>query len=413
MKKAFILIALSVFLVNCSKNDSSNNGIIIKGLIPESIATKSGDSKSSKGVALTDAKKVLVFSKYYYSLSDITNGAFSVTGKIGTGVALIFLDASNKYIGTLSPQGLNMLPLGSLSNGENTIIDLSTLTLVGSSVIPSHDPLGKEIPISETEINGLKAIGGYYESIAKNIDADNDGIPDILSNKQLIMSTIYGITCGHWGYNNTLPVLNDDAHFFVNYNLVIEGGKSMSFSDGSINLSGPEGDPYSDISTWGYNLITDSYRTGFVSTFCRLAAPPAGSPWGNAALPFKKGTYTLTLDGIRKFTLDYSSIDFKQNLVLVIPTLHTNSEGKLTSVSLEYKLQNGTVIDPSNMLTNIMIQLSDNQHNQFYVNANNKLTSITGFKTITPDTPVDISSLASIDLWYDDLLGNQYDIIWN
>jgi hypothetical protein len=34
------------------------------------------------------------------------------------------------------------------------------------------------------------------------------------------------------------------------------------------------------------------------------------------------------------------------------------------------------------------------------------------FSVINMDTPVDISSLNGIDVWYDDLLGNQYNIIW-
>lgn len=409
MKKIISLYIAFALLVSCQKDNNGNPGngkIAIKGSIPGK-----SQKKSEEIFSLSDAKKVLVFSKYYYSLTDIVNGSFTVTGQIGTGVALIFLDVNNKYIGNLSAQGLNMLPLGSLSNGENTTIDLSTLTLVGNSVIPSHDPFGKEIQISETEINSLKAIGGFYESIAKNIDADNDGIPDVLSNKQLVIFTIYGIYCGHWGYNNTLPVLTDISHFFVNYSLEIDGGKDLTFSNGNIALSGPVIDPYTDITTWGYKLNPGG-NLGFLSSFCRQGIPPEGFPWGTAFLPFKDGTYTLTLDGNRSFTLDYSNVDVKANLVFVVPTLHTNSEGRLTSISLEYKLQNGTVMNPENILTNIMVQLSDNKANMFYVNDKKKLTISTGFVSITPDTPVDISTLANIGIWYDDLLGNQYAIIW-
>ena len=36
----------------------------------------------------------------------------------------------------------------------------------------------------------------------------------------------------------------------------------------------------------------------------------------------------------------------------------------------------------------------------------------TGFLTVYPDSPKDISTLSGFDIWYDDLLGNQYDIIW-
>jgi len=115
MKKIISLFIAFALLVSCQKDNNGNQGngkIAIKGTIPGKSQKKSAEISS-----LTDAKKVLVFSKYYYSLTDIVNGSFTVTGQIGTGVALIFLDVNNKYIGNLSAQGLNMLPLGSLSNG--------------------------------------------------------------------------------------------------------------------------------------------------------------------------------------------------------------------------------------------------------------------------------------------------------
>ena len=61
------------------------------------------------------------------------------------------------------------------------------------------------------------------------------------------------------------------------------------------------------------------------------------------------------------------------------------------------------------MLTDVMVQLSNDQ-GQFY--SSPRLTSSTGLTGLTLDTPIDVSSLHQMDLWYDDLLGNQYDIIW-
>ncbi|MBN1181740.1 MAG: hypothetical protein JXB49_05585 [Bacteroidales bacterium] len=434
MRNLILMIAISIIIVCCSKenysdntenysdntenysdsseNYSENTGIVIKGNILVS-QTKSSKVTEDSSLLLSDAKKILVFNKYYYKLYDIVNGAFSVPGEIGTGVALIFLDTNNKYIGNLSSQGLNMLPLGSLSNGENTTIDLSTLTLVGNSVIPSHDPLGNEIQISETEINCLKVIDGYYEAIAKNIDVDNDGNPDVLSDRHLVIYTMFTINGGHWGYNDLTPIRTDSSHYYVNYMVELGGGSGLTFSDGDISLSGPTEDPYNDIKLWGYMKAPQcGGDRGFISSFCRETNAQPDAPWGSAFLPFKKGTYTLTLDGNRSFTLNYSNIDMEYNLVIVIPTLHTDSAGNLISISFDYELPDGEVINPASILTNVMVQLSNNQGSQFYVNDKNKLTSITGFNELTFDTPLDISSLHQIDLSYDDLLGNQYDIIW-
>jgi hypothetical protein len=418
---AFVMIgAILIFASGCKKNNGnpvnpgsqSNEGIIIKGHIPKAGLMKSESVKSGESLSLADAKKIIIFSKYYYSLTDIVADSFSVNGRIGTGVSLIFLDANNHYIGNLSPDGLNMLPLGNLTNGENTKIDLSDLSLVGHSVIPSHDPLGNEIIISQTEINSLKALDGYYESIAKNIDADNDSIPDVLSNKQLVVFNMFGVNGGHWGYNDSLPVPEDSAHYYVNYEIEINGGSALTFSNGNITLSGPAGNPYPMITTWGYMMAPQcGGNRGFISSFGVLDRAPMDAPWGTAFLPFRKGTYTLTIDGNQKFTLDYSNIDVKNDLVIIAPTLHTNSAGKLTSITLEYKLPDGTVINPASMLTNVMIQLTDNRANQFF--NSQMLTASTGFSAITPDSVLDISALHGMDIWYDDLLGNQYDIMWH
>jgi hypothetical protein len=284
------------------------------------------------------------------------------------------------------------------------------LTLVGNTVIPTHDPLGNEIQISPTEINSLKSISTYYQSIAKNIDADNDGIPDILSNKQLVIYNIFGIYAGLFGRNNTKPILNDSAHYYINYELEIDGGSALIFSN-SIVLSGPSENPYSTITTWGYKVAPNcGGDRGFISSFGVLDKAPDDAPWGTAFLPFRKGTYTLTLDGNQTFTLDYSNLNVKNNLVIITPTIHTNAEGKLTSISFEYKLPDGTIINPASMLTNVMVQLTTNMASQFYNSS--RLTTDTGFSSINLSTPIDISTLYQMDVWYDDLLGNQYDIIW-
>ena len=152
MKKTHIIILLSlaIILANCKKdknNDDYNNnnpppsGVIIKGKI-------SGNKKGSDSLSLFDARKVIITWETNYTIVDITADSFSIGASMGTACALIFLDENYQYIGNLCTDGLEMLPLGNLSGGENTIIDLSTLTLVGNHVIPSHDPFGNEIIIS-------------------------------------------------------------------------------------------------------------------------------------------------------------------------------------------------------------------------------------------------------------------------
>lgn len=423
MRNLILVCAISISIVSCSKDNDpglipNNSGIVIKGEITGS-KFSSANTKSASALSLSDAEKVMVFNRNYMTLSDIDDNSFSVSAQMGTGVALLFLDANNRYIGNLSSKGLNMLPLGNLSNGENTTIDLSTLTLEGTNVIPSHDPLGNEIIISATEINNLKVVGEYYESIAKNMDTDNDSVPDILSMKQLVVYSTFGFTnCGRWGHNDTIPVINDSSDIYVNYQINIDGGQNLFYTDNNISFAGPSDDPYSDIITGAQN-----HSGGGFNAWIRRPSSnvPVGFQQGEILLPFKKGTYTLTLDG-KDYTLNYANINAFSNLVMIVPTLHTNNEGLLTSISLEYQLINGTVLDnPSNMVTNVTAQIVNQITGASYdiwngsvaAGPTSRLSIETGFGAIVPDSPVNISPFDMVALWYEDLLGNYYAIIWN
>lgn len=408
MKKIIFLIIVVIVFTNCKKNNNNNDdnnnnnnnssGIVIKGHI---------SAKKSKGSdSLSEARKVLVINVLIGKLSsrfvDIVNGSFIDSTQMGIATALVFLDDQNKYIGTLSSRGLNLLPLCNLTNGENTIIDLSDLTLIGNSVIPAHDPLGNEIIITQAEINSLKVISGFFESLAKNIDTDNDNILDVFSYKQLFIKTRINFSGGKWGLNDSLPVLHDSLQ---GYQLEIDGDKGFSLP-GSIVLSGPVGNPYPNISMICNN---PGGNNDFYAVFGR-----------QNFLPFESGTYTITIDGT-VHTMDYSFIDPQINLLYVLPTLHTNSDGKLVTITMEYKLPNGDSIDPINILTDVMVQFTDNSGNQFYttprlINANANIQGcdcIKGLYSYTLATPLDISSLRTVSVGYGDLLGNSYSINWH
>jgi len=406
MRNRILLFALLFAFVACNK-DNNSSGILIKGKISDS-GTKGFGSKSAGAIPLSDAKKVFLVNLFHGGLNsafvDIIDGSFSAGANIGMATALVFLDENNKYIGTLSTRGLNLLPLSNLSDGGNTAIDLADLTLVGTSIIPSHDPFGNEIIITDEEINRLKEIDGFFETLAKNIDADNDNVLDVLVDKQLFVKTRFWIHAYQWGLNGSSPEISDVDINTLDYALEVSGHKGFS-THNSVVLSGPEGNPYNDISTLVTNSSIDG---GFYSVIERTGGL------------FNWGTYTLTIDG-KNYTLNYSNIDARQNLLFVMPTLNTNSKGELVSVDLEYKLPDGTSIDPVNILTDVMIQLNDDDGRQYFdsprlLNKDDNTEGcdcVNGLFSYTPDTPVDISSLKRLIIAYNDLLGNTYIVDWN
>jgi len=407
LRKIIFLVAMVLTLASCDRNNY-DGGITIRGKILSQTKLKNAVSnsvglRSGSLLTLSDAKKVLSFSKYSYDLTDIVDGAFSAPAKIGSGVALIFLDANNQYIGNLSAGGLKLLPLCNLSDGENTTIDLSTLTLEGTNVIPSHDPFGKEILISDEAIKSLQAVGGYFECIANNIDGDKDGQPDVLTNQHVVINTNYVFNCGYCGLNDIKPVLVDSAHMELHYFLEVFGGKDIPFN-GNITLSGPIDDPYTDIHTQGFMKNEFSGNYGFLSSILRYTEQGTNPP-------FKKGTYTMTIED-KIYTLEYSNIDAYQNLVIATPTIHTNTEGKMTSITFNYFYPDGReMTDPSNIITSVSGQFCKDGGAEICPML--RMKASTGFLEYKPESPVDISSLHHLNIGYDDLLGNTYGCIFH
>src|SRR5512138_3161540 len=155
MKNLILIFTVLIVVVCCEKdNNSYSSGVLIKGSISNN-NQKTAGLKSTVSLSLSDAKKIFVVNidngQLKSKFLDIIDGSFTDTAKIGVATALVLLDSNNQYIGTLSSRGLNLLPLSNLTDGENTTIDLADLTMVGNSIIPSHDPLGNEIIITDAE----------------------------------------------------------------------------------------------------------------------------------------------------------------------------------------------------------------------------------------------------------------------
>jgi hypothetical protein len=405
MKKTTLFILLVSFLISCHKDNNKSNGIVIKGSIPAISPAKRSMPANESSLSLADAKSVLIFYGEQYSVSEIKNGSFSTNAPMGSAAALIFLDEANHYIGNLNVSGLNMLPLVNLSNSDQTVIDLSSLNLDGTNVLPTNNPIGSEIQISQKDVNLYKELGSYFESLSKNIDTDNDGIPDNFSGKELMVNTVFNLSVGNFGLNAISPSMIDTSQFVVNYVVRFKGFKSLVPQNLNISLTGPEGEPYSDIVTNGYqyNDNCGCFNVGFNRQ----------SQMGSM-LPFKQGIYTFSMDGIQNHTISYSSINAKYFLVIATPILKTDSEGNVTSVSIDYMLPDKTETQPSKFITTLMLMFNDANHNQIYHEGSIFETTnlLPDFKNVTLTTPIKLSNIDNITISYTDLVGNIYNIGW-
>lgn len=410
MKNLIFLFVILFASSNCRKSDISELNvpmITIKGTLSGS-ELKSSTSKAANSLSLTDAKRILVFNSTSYKVFDIVNNSFTANAVSGTATAIAFLDANNQYIGCLTAGGLNVLPLVSLKDGDNTIIDLSTLTLDGTSVKPANNPLGSTILLTNEEIEWYKELGGYYESLSKNIDADNDGVPDILSGKDINLSTIFNISCGPWTLDNALVQVIDTNHIFINYIMRISTGKALKPVNTDVSVSGPAGMPHNNIRQSGYAFGPDC----FITSFCREAPAPPGNPFGSVMLPFNKGTYTFTLEN-KNYTLNYANISAKHFLILAKPTIHTNSNNEIVSVTIDYRDTENNPITAENYVFQTQVTLDGPQAQLRQMGAlweNPEAKTNTDLYSFTLPAPLPMSQLSSLSVMYLDLIGNSYNI---
>jgi hypothetical protein len=410
MKKTFLFILLFSFLLSCHKDNNNNgNGVAIKGNISSTGSVKKSLSSTENSFSLNDAKNVLVFYGETYSISKITDGKFSTNAPMGCAVALIFLDADNHYIGNLNVSGLNMLPLVNLSNDEQTVIDLSSVNLDGTNVLPSNNPIGNEIQISQTDINMYKELGSYFEALAKNIDTDNDGVPDNFSGKEIMVNTMFNLSMGTSGFNNTPPVMADANGLVVNYTVRIKGFKNLVPQNLNISLKGPDGSAYNDIvlNNYEYNDNCGCFDV----FFNRQVQNPVD---GIIMAPFKKGIYTFSMDGVENHTISYSSINAKYFLVLAVPIIKTDDQGNIISVAIDYMLPDKTPAQPSKFISTLMLQFFDANMNQIYHEGSIFETThvLPDFTNVSLTTPLKLNSVNHMNISYTDLVGNIYNLSW-
>ena len=168
------------------------------------------------------------------------------------------------------------------------------------------------------------------------------------------------------------------------------------------------GSPYNDIikNQEDYNDNCGCWDIGFMRNVQNS---------GNQVLaqPFKKGVYTFSLDGINNHTINYSSINAKYFLLQAIPVIKTGSDGKITSVAIDYMLPDKTPVQTAKYITTVAIQFHNNTGLLYQEGSLFDLMNVLpDFNNVTISKDVNINDVTGMDICYTDLVGNMYALTW-
>jgi hypothetical protein len=353
-----------VSMPSCKKHEEPPENkprVTISGIL-----NRQGPPTGSDSLTLADATKALVFKGISIKRAEefvsaevinIAGDSISFNTYIGNATAVIFMDIGNRFIGNLHVQGLNILPLGRLRDGENATIHLGALTLSGTSVIPTHDPLGNEIIISPEELSALKEQDNYFEALVKNLDADDNGTIDWANGKDKFISTRIEFVGGSFGLGSKPAVMTDSPARFAGYTLQIwardypNGGPGMTRI-----LSGPENSLYPDIRYEGY-------REGM--EFRRAVNPRMTNKMLGTFMPFQQGKYTLQMDNDAYHFIYANNIDL-QKAVVPVPQIRTNTAGLAVGIDFQYRFPGGQNAAPEQLITWVSARLFHRAPNQNY-----------------------------------------------
>lgn len=135
--------------------------------------------------------------------------------------------------------------------------------------------------------------------------------------------------------------------------------------------------------------------------------------------PFRFGTYTMTIGGRPGRTLEYANTGVETFLLIAIPTIHRNTDGRLSSIDVQYRLPDGSPVDPDLLITDISFEFENaepgDDARMFNIGEIYDLKDARegmDFRSVDVSPARDISGLFQINVRYTDLLGNGYSSVW-
>jgi hypothetical protein len=356
---------------------------------------KSDRSHLSRISSSNVVQKVLIYRDFGDAdLSPVdTNGNFSVNVERKP-CGLIFLDDSNRIVGYLSlSSGIEALPLMMIDNAVAQI-DMKDINIQDGIGTPQHNPIGAggEAEMTPDELAAYKLQSALFSTIIRNLDMNNDGVIDVLSDRPYWLMCTVDFNGGiadttDPGDSGTTPSLNVFHFNFSDYH--IQTGTLQA------DLVTPDALHFASHEVGLYTFMKNGQPGTTASMYHWVLQ---GTSWNS----FVSGSYLITYDANRQITFNIASPLNAENYIVAAHLWYESSGTKISKVHWKWEMQNGSPIDATRLLqkdVNLQFGYGVGVARQ----GNYHITSANAACAVDEDA----ASLQVIGLFCNDLFGNQ------
>ena len=287
-----------------------------------------------------EVAKVILFYGKNYEVAEVTNGSFELSIDQAAPAGMIFADSNDSFVGYLNVDGLDSLPINSLSDDTGSI-DLGEINFTGNEGSPEEDSL---LNIDSAEKEMLTATDDLFSSIVRYPDLNKNGKIDILEDEQ-IKTMIRGklmfyASGGSFNSNLTIDInenMNiDSSKFLVDfYSETYSIPNEIEFICDNQDINGASSDSNIDGNSGSY-----------------FSNPTSG------ILPAGDYEVKIGTEINNTFTVSNALSNAEDNLIYVIPKMNLNEDGTISTIEWKFQNKKGDVIEnPSNILNSIEIQI--------------------------------------------------------
>ncbi len=263
---------------------------------------------------------------------------------------------------------------------------------------------GRSTDFNQSTYPGVTGLAAYFKNLQFQLITTGTPTGPTAGSFQLVFNFTQGVFDGT---NGSLSFPQSLAYYYALYNI----DNDVNYP-ASVTFTGPGGSGLTNVtsqvngSSFGNSAFYSSPQVNFSPNNLPPGAiySPAQPPGGIYTVGYKTSNYMFNL-------LDPRSANQE---ILVVPTVVLSSTNTIQEIRWSYRDASGATVGPQAFMENIQIRVNGTSGGRLYDGGHDHngriLPAVTNH---TPTTAVAWTNVSSIQMLFEDTVGNQYVTYWN